>query len=386
MVLRKYDDERHILHMDLDTFFVSVERLKDSKLENKPIIIGGTSGRGVVASCSYETRKYGVRSGMPMRTALAKCPEAIVIRGDHDHYSYYSDVISEIMADSLPIFEKASIDEFYADMTGMDRFFGCFKYARELRQTILRETGLPISLGLSINKLVSKIGCGEAKPNGTINIEHGNEQGFIAPLHVQKLPGVGPKTLPQLVSMGVNRISVLRKIPLIYLEREFGNFGVDLHKKAQAIDQTPVVPYSDRKSISTEHTFQTDTINVKFLKAKLVNMTEQLGFELRDKHCLTGCVTVKIRYTDFKTYTRQKRIAYTNQEKPLIQYAEDIFTELYNRRQLVRLIGVKFSKLVPGSHQMDLFLDNTRNINLDQAVDRMRKRFGSHAILRAVGL
>jgi len=386
MVLRKYDNERHILHMDLDTFFVSVERLKDSKLENKPIIIGGTSGRGVVASCSYETRKYGVRSGMPMRTALAKCPEAIVIRGDHDHYSYYSDVISEIMADSLPIFEKASIDEFYADMSGMDRFFGCFKYAREVRQTILRETGLPISLGLSINKLVSKIGCGEAKPNGTINIEHGNEQGFIAPLHVQKLPGVGPKTLPQLVSMGVNRIAVLRKIPLIYLEREFGNFGVDLHKKAQAIDQTPVVPYSDRKSISTERTFQTDTINVRFLKAKLVNMTEQLAFELRDKHCLTGCITVKIRYTDFKTYTRQKRIAYTNQEKPLIQYAQDIFTELYNRRQLVRLIGIKFSKLVPGSHQMDLFLDNTRNINLDQAVDRMRKRFGSHAILRAVGL
>lgn len=380
------NDERHVLHMDLDTFFVSVERLKDARLKGKPIIIGGTNGRGVVASCSYETRQYGVRSGMPMRTALAKCPEAIVIKGDHDHYSHYSDVISEIMAESLPVFEKASIDEFYADMTGMDRFFGCMQYAHEVRQTILKETGLPISMGLSVNKLVSKMGCGEAKPNGELNIDHGKEKGFIAPLHISKLPGVGSKTLPQLLSMGVKRIALLREIPRVYLEREFGQSGIALHKKAHAIDETPVIPYSERKSVSTERTFQVDTIDVRFLKAKLVNMTEQLAFELREKYQLTGCVTVKIRYTDFKTYTKQKVIPYTNQEKTLIESAEDVFFELYNRRQLVRLIGVKFSKLVPGNHQMDLFLDNLKHINLDLAVDQMRKRFGANAVSRAIGL
>lgn len=386
MILLNSDTNRHILHMDLDTFFVSVERLKDSRLKGKPIITGGTNGRGVVASCSYETRKFGVRSGMPVRTALNKCPEAIVIRGDHEKYSYYSDVISDIIAEHVPVFEKASIDEFYADMTGMDRFFGCLQYAHELRETILKETTLPISMGLSINKLVSKMGCSEAKPNGELNIEKGAEKNFIAPLPIQKLPGVGPRLLPRLSSMGINRIAMLRKIPVLYLEREFGKPGIHLYKKAHAIDQTPVVPYSERKSISTERTFQTDTIDTEYLSSKLVNMVEQLSFKMRREHRLTGCVTVKIRYTDFNTYTRQKLIPYTNQERRLIRCAHEIFEQLYQRRQLVRLIGVRFSKLVPGHHQMDLFLDDSKNINLDLAVDRVRRRFGSKAILRATGL
>ena len=375
---------RHILHMDLDTFFVSVERRKDPRLNKKPVIIGGSSGRGVVASCSYETRQFGVRSGMPMRTALAKCPEAYVVKGDHEQYSYYSDMISELVSERVPVFEKASIDEFYADMTGMDRFFGCYRYAQELREEVLKEIGLPISMGLSINKLVSKVSCGEAKPNGALHIPGQEAKPFLGPLHVQKLPGVGPKLLPQLSSMGVSRINMLRRIPRFYLEQEFGKAGIALHKKAHAVDETPVVPYSERKSLSTERTFQTDTIDADFLQARIVAMVEQLAFQLRQQQRLTGCVTVKIRYTDFKTYTRQQVIPYTNQEQTLIQTAKEFFAELYNRRQLVRLIGVKFSKLVPGSHQMDLFLDDARQLNLDQAMDRVRQRYGHDAVARAV--
>lgn len=386
MTHTQQSEGRHILHMDLDTFFVSVERRKDPRLQSKPVIIGGSSGRGVVASCSYETRQFGVRSGMPMRTALAKCPEAYVVKGDHEQYSQYSDMISELVAERVPVFEKASIDEFYADMTGMDRFFGCYRYAKELRQEVLKEIGLPISMGLSINKLVSKVGCGEAKPNGDLHIPGQQAKPFLGPLHVRKLPGVGPKLLPQLSSMGVSRINMLRRIPQFYLQQEFGQAGMSLYKKAHAIDETPVVPFSERKSLSTERTFHTDTIDIAFLQAKVTGMIEQLAFQLREQQRLTGCVTVKLRYTDFKTYTRQQVIPYTNQERTLIQTAKEVFAQLYNRRQLVRLVGVKFSKLVPGNQQMDLFLDDTRYLNLDQAMDRMRRRFGKKAVARAESL
>jgi DNA polymerase-4 len=197
---------RSVLHLDLDTFFVSVERLKNRQLQRKPIIIGGTGSRGVVASCSYEARAYGVHSAMPMQMARRLCPAAIYIRGDMESYSRYSGLITDIISEKVPLLEKASIDEFYADMSGMDRFFGIFNYAQELKQTILKESGLPISFGLSVNKLISKMATNEGKPAGNVWVDSGREKGFIAPLSIRKIPAIGKVTFQQLSAMGVKKM------------------------------------------------------------------------------------------------------------------------------------------------------------------------------------
>ncbi|MDX2189938.1 MAG: DNA polymerase IV, partial [Bacteroidota bacterium] len=321
-------ESRAILHLDLDTFFVSVERLKNASLIGKPIIIGGSSNRGVVASCSYETRKYGVRSAMPMRQALRLCPNALIIRGDMEGYSKYSNMVTEVINSCAPVVEKSSIDEFYLDLTGMDRFFGCELFSKELKQKITKETGLPISYSLAINKLVSKIGTNEAKPDGALYIPQGTEKPFLAPLSVAKIPMVGTETFLRLSSMGVKTIQTLRQVPVRLLEKEFGKNGVSLAEKANAIDHSPVVPYSEQKSVSTENTFQTDTTDIHFLRECIVSMTEKLAFELRKLKKLTGCVAVKIRYSDFNTYTQQKTIAYTSNDQLLISVAKELFEKL----------------------------------------------------------
>ena len=375
--------DRSILHLDLDAFFVSVECLKNSKLDGKPVIVGGTSVRGVVASCSYEARKFGVRSAMPMKMALRLCPDAIVVKGDMDVYSNMSKEVTEIISTESPLFEKSSIDEFYIDLTGMDRYFGSWKWSRELRQTIIKETGLPISMSLSVNKLVSKVGTGEAKPNNEKLVESGTEKGFLAPLSIRKLPSVGKETHKKLSFMGVKTIQTLSQIPPVLLQREFGKHGLSMWKKANAIDDSPVVPYSERKSISTECTFQVDTIDVKWLKRQLTAMVTKLAFQLRQAQKLTSCITVKIRYTDFNTYPKQRRIAYTASDKTLITYAQELFDQLYQRRQLVRLIGVKFSGLVHGNTQLDLFNDAEEDERLLLAMDSIRNKFGAGSLVKA---
>ncbi len=372
--------------MDLDSFFVSVECLRNTAFLGKPLIIGGLSDRGVVASCSYEARRYGVRSAMPMKMALRLCPDAIVLRGDMETYSQYSKLVTEIVRQDAPVFEKSSIDEFYLDLTGMDRYVGCYQWARELRQKVTRETGLPISFGLSVNKLVSKVGTGEAKPNGTIRIAPGTERDFLAPLSTAKIPSIGKETYKKLSFMGVRTVHTLREIPVKLLEREFGKHGTSLWKKANAIDDSPVVPYDEQKSMSTERTFQTDTTDVKRIKNVLTNMIMALAFDLRKSGKLTSCITVKIRYTDFNTYTMQKRISYTAQDKELIAYAHELFDKLYQRRQLIRLVGVRFSGLVRGCYQISLFDDTAEDISLLQQLDRIRTRFGSKAIGRAASV
>jgi DNA polymerase-4 len=303
--------DRAVLHMDLDSFFVSVECLKNSSLLHKPLIIGGTSSRGVVASCSYEARKYGVHSAMPVKMALRLCPDAIVLRGDMDSYTHYSAMVTDIIAEEAPVYEKSSIDEFYMDLSGMDRYFGCVKWSGELRNKIIKETGLPISAGLSVNKLVSKIGTGEAKPNGSKAIDLGAERDFIAPLAVNKIPGVGKETYKKLCFMGVRQIHTLSNIPVKLLEREFGKHGRQLWDKANAIDHSPVVPYSEQKSMSKESTFSEDTLDIKKIRHILLDMVDKLCFEMRSDQKLCSCITVKIRYADFNTYTRQKKIAFT---------------------------------------------------------------------------
>lgn len=372
--------ERAILHLDLDAFFVSVECLRNDALRGKPVLIGGRSGRGVVASCSYEARRFGIHSAMPMRMALRLCPDAIVVRGDMEAYSRYSNLVGEVIADDVPLYEKASVDEFYADLTGMDQHFGCWRWSQELRDKIMRETGLPISMGLSINKLVSKVGTSESKPNGSLLVDPGTEQAFFDPLPVRRLPSVGKATHRKLSLMGIRNVHTLRQIPARLLVREFGKHGMALSQKAHARDDRPVVPCRDQKSMSTERTFQIDTTNVFFLKQELTRLVSGLAYDLRQKQKLTSCITLKLRYTDFNTYTKQIRIPYTASDRQLIQHAHDLLDRLFQRRQLVRLLGVRFSGLVSGRPQLDLFDDADKDSRLLHAMDQVRKRFGKTSI------
>lgn len=372
-----------IAHLDLDSFFVSVERLHNRELVGKPVLVGGTDSRGVVASCSYEARKFGVHSAMPMRTALQLCPEAIVVKGDSGRYSQLSNDITDILKEEVPLFEKTSIDEFYADLTGMDKFFGCFKLTSEIRERIIKETGLPISFGLSINKTVAKVATGEAKPNNKIEVPRGTEKPFLAPLPVQKIPMVGDKTALLLSRMGVKRIHTLQKMPAEVMERSMGKPGLGIWKKANGIDNSPVIAYHEKKSISLERTFQKDTIDVEKLRTLVVAMAENLAFQLRQGDKLTACVTVKVRYSDFNTYTQQKRIPYTSNDHTLINITKEIFEKLYQRRLLVRLVGVRFSHLVGGGLQINLFEDSEETIRLYQAMDKIRNRYGINAVKRA---
>ena len=378
--------ERSVLHLDMDTFFVSVERLKNSRLEGKPVIIGGMSDRGVVSSCSYEARKYGVNSAMPMKMARSMCPDAIVIRGDMEMYSNYSNIVTGIIAEKAPVYEKSSIDEHYIDLTGMDRFHGCYKWSHELRQNIIKETGLPISIGLSVNKTVSKIAAGEAKPNGEKEVRKEIVLPFLDPLSISKIPMIGQKTYHTLRSMGIATIYTLRNIPIEMLENLMGKNGIEIWKRANGIDSTPVISYSEQKSISTEHTFEKDTTDMARLNQILAGMVEKIAYELRKQEKLTSCVTVKIRYSNFDTHTLQKRIPYTSFDHVLSDVAKELFGRLYQRRMLIRLIGVRFSHLVRGVQQLDMFDDTPEKISLYMSMDSIRKRFGRDAVRRAVSV
>lgn len=374
------------MHMDLDTFFVSVERLLNSGLVGKPVIIGGMSDRGVVSSCSYEARKYGVHSAMPMKMARQLCSEAVVIRGDMDAYSKHSRMVTDIISESAPLYEKASIDEHYLDISGMDRFFGCMQWTRELRQRIITETGLPISCGLSVNKTVSKIGTGEAKPNGEIEIPLMQVMDFLSPLSIRKIPMIGQRTFHLLRSMGIGTIGTLGQIPMEMMESLLGKNGLVIWRKANGIDPTPVEQYSERKSIGSERTFQRDTMDVDGLRDLLTSMVEKLAFQLRKEEKLVSIVTVKIRYSNFDTHSLQKRIPYTSFDHVLMPVARELFDRLYQRRMLIRLVGVRFSGLIRGTQQLNLFEDTSEMVHLYLAVDRMRKRFGSGALQRASGI
>jgi DNA polymerase-4 len=371
---------RSILHLDLDAFFVAVEQLRNDSLRGRPLLIGGNSNRGVVASCSYEARAFGVRSAMPMRQALQLCPDAVVLRGDMEVYSKYSALVREVIDEQAPLYEQASIDEFYLDLTGMDKHIGCWKWSNLLRERIIKETGLPLSLGLSANKTVSKVGTGEAKPNGALLVPDGTEKQFLAPMPVGKIPSVGLETARRLAIMGVRTCEALSGIPPILLERTFGKHGISIWKKANGQDDSPVVPYRERDSMSAERTFQTDTIDMRTLNDQVRRLTAQLAFELRSLGKLTACVTVKLRYADFNTFTRQAKIPYTAQDSLLVQHALNLFDRLYARRQAIRLVGVRFSNLVPGSSQLSLFDDTEREARLLTAMDKIRKRFGKDAI------
>ncbi|MGH1516566.1 DNA polymerase IV [Chryseobacterium sp. JK1] len=376
--------ERAIAHMDLDTFFVSCERLKNSVLEKKPVIIGG-GDRGVVASCSYEAREFGVRSAMPIKMALRLCPEALVIKGDMEYYSNMSHTVTDIIREKVPVLEKASIDEFYLDLSGMDRFFGCYQWTNDIADAVTHNTGLPISFALSTNKTVSKIGTGEAKP-GRLEVKAQHIQPFLNPLSVKKIPMVGPETFQLFSRLGVKTIQTLSEMPVDILQQLVGKNGTVLWKKAHGIDETPVVPYSERKSISTENTFSQDTIDIQNIQSILSGMVEKLCYQLRQEKWLTSTVTVKIRYANFDTETKQCKIPYTSADHTLLRYVLELFKKVYTRRMRIRLIGVRFTGLVHGCHQMDLFEDTEELISLYQTLDKIKNRFGSSSVGRASGI
>lgn len=370
--------------MDMDTFFVSCERLGNSKLDGIPLIIGG-GDRGVVASCSYEARKFGVRSAMPIRMALRLCPDAKIIKGDYELYSNLSHKVTEIIQERVPVMEKASIDEFYLDLSGMDKFYGCYQWTKEIAEAVNKEAGLPISFALSTNKTVSKIGTGESKPVGRLEIKEMEVKSFLNPLSVKKIPMVGDKTFQLLSRIGIRTIHTLSEMPVLVLQQMIGKNGKELWKKANGIDENPVVPYSERKSVSTERTFATDTIDVLELKRILSGMAEKLAFQLRQEKWITSTIMVKIRYANFDTETKQSRVAYTAADHTLSRVALELFDKLYTRRMRIRLIGLRFTDLVHGNHQMNLFEDTEEQMNLYQTMDYLKNRFGTDAVGRASG-
>jgi DNA polymerase-4 len=376
-------DTRSIVHFDLDAFFVHVEYLRNARLRGRPIAVGGHSDRGVIASCSYEARKFGVHSAMPTRLAKRLCPELVIIRGDMDNYSKFSNLVTEIIRSEVPVFEKSSIDEFYVDLTGMDKFFGTTRWVQHLRKKIIKESGLSVSHALASNKLISKVATNECKPNGQLEVKPGNEKTFLAPLPIEKMPMVGNQTAALLRRMGVETISILSQIPVEMMINLLGKNGIELWRKANGIDESPIVPYHEQKSIGTENTFDADTIDLQFLYRELVRMTEKIAFELRCNNKLTGCVNVKIRYSDFQTLTMQSTIPYTSNDHVLLQKVREIFNKLYERRQLLRLIGVRFTNLVEGSYQINLFEDSQEIIGLYRAIDSVKKQFGEKLLFRA---
>ena len=375
----------YIAHFDLDSFFVSVEIINNPALKGKPVLVGGYE-RGVVAACSYEARKYGIHSAMPMKKAMQLCPQAIITSSSRGEYSKYSRWVTDIISSKVPLFEKASIDEFYCDMTGMDKFFGVSKYTKELRELIKKETGLPISCGLSSAKFISKMATNEAKPNGFLEIPHGKEKEFLWPLGIEKINGVGKQTEIQLRNSGINTIEDIAKLSLETMEEKFGKWGESLWNKSQGIGSAVVETDWEQKSMSHENTFEEDKTDVNFMHSEIVRLTEKTAYSLREDEKLTGCVTVKIRYSDFETLSRQETIDYTSLDDQLIAKAKDIFNKAYEKKRPVRLLGVRFSQLIPFTMQMNLFNNSEGKLNLYKTVDDIKDRFGSKLVTKAVTL
>ncbi len=378
--------DRHIAHYDMDQFFVSIERKRNTTLNGKAILIGGSNDRGIVAACSNEAAKFDIHAGMPMRIALRLCKHAMVVRADYEEYSKQSKLIFEIIKDSVPLVEKSNLDEFYVDLTGMDKFFGCMKFTNELKAKVQKHSGLASSSGLASNKMVSKVAALQIKPYGQLEIPFGNEKNFLAPLSVVKIPGVGKETAFKLIKMGVETIKVLSEIPPEMLCDVVGKSGNELWRRANGIDESPVIPYVEQKYISMEHTFQEDTISMQVLHGELVRVTEALAFKLRKQNKVTGCIAVKLRYSDHDTHDIKMSIAYCNTDHGLIKVVKELFTKLYTRRMLVRMIGIRFMNLIPGSYQIDLFSDSQEMIKLYESIDHIKKRFGEKLVGKASSL
>ncbi|HLO81674.1 MAG TPA: DNA polymerase IV, partial [Chitinophagaceae bacterium] len=375
-----------IAHFDLDAFFVAVECINDPSLKGKPIIVGGSRERGVVTAASYETRKFGVHSAMPMSKALQLCPQAIVVKGSRGEYSRYSRWVTNIIAQKAPLFEKASIDEFYIDLSGMEKYHKPYEWTIALREEIINETGLNISFGLGANKMIAKIATDEAKPNGYLIIPPGHEAEFLAPLRVNKIPGVGEQTYRTLLEMGIEYIRDIAATPPALLENRLGKYGLELLQKAKGIHHGEVIQYHEAKSVSTENTFEENTSDMDFLMSELVRMTEKVAFELREDDKTAGVIAVKIRYPDFETTSRQTTIPYTFYDDELIPVAKELFHKLYRPGEKVRLMGVRLSELTNEAIQTNLFSDKAKKAELYKAIDSLKNKFGKGSVRKGGGM
>jgi len=374
-----------IAHFDLDSFFVSVEYIRDPTLKGKAVIVGGHNERGIVTTCSYEARKFGVHSAMPMKTAMRLCPHAIVVKGTYGEYSKYSRWVTQIISSKAPLFEKASIDEFYIDLSGMEKFFNPLQWTIDLRALITKETGLPISFGIARNKMVAKMATNEAKPNGFLQVPDGKEKEFLSALEINKIPGVGEQTTHVLQHHGFKFISDIYNTTPEKMEKILGKWGFDLWNRAQGTHHSTITPYHESKSISTENTFEENITDVNKLMSEIVRMTEKIAFELRKEEKVTGCITIKLRYPDFETSSRQTSIAYTAADDEIIPVAKSLFHKLYKKGKPVRLLGVRLSDLTNDAVQTNLFQNVERKNVLYKAIDDVKNRFGTGSVTRAAG-
>lgn len=377
--------DRTILHLDLDCFFVSVERLKDPSLFGKPVIIGGTTDRGVVTSCSYEARKFGVHSAQQAYKARRLCPKGVFLRGSMEDYSYHSRLVTDIIKEEAPLFEKSSIDEFYIDLTGMDRFFGSYKWASMLKERITRETGLPISFGLSNSKMMAKIATGFGKPDGKYMIPKGSEKAFIAPMKVGKIPFIGESACNALAELNIHTVDDLANSDPQRLERRFGKLGTVMWNKANAIDHSAIVPFHDAKSVSVERTFHENKTDTVYLKNLIGAMVEKLAFELREDAKMSSCVAVKIRSANFTTESKQIAIEPSASDHVFMKHAHELFDQLYQKGREVRLLGVRLSQFIRGHQQIDMFEDTSATVDLYRALDNIKRRHGHDKVARANG-
>lgn len=374
-----------IAHFDLDSFFVSVEILKNPSLKGKPVIVGGDRERGIVTTCTYEARKFGVHSAMPMKTAMRLCPQAIVLPGHYEDYTKYSHWVTDIIASRAPLFEKASVDEFYIDLQGMETFLNPLQWTIELRKQIMNETGLPISFGIGKNKLIAKMTTNEAKPNGYLQVPLGKEKAFLAPLEIDKIPGVGEYASRILHYHKIRLIGDLHKTTAENLQNLLGKSGFDLWHKAQGTHISIVEPYRESKSISKENTFSEDVTDVSFLMAEIVRMVEKICFELRKEEKFAGCVSIKLRYHNFETTSCQSTIPPTCADDEIIPVAHALFQKLYKKRTPVRLLGVRLSNFTSKVVQTNLFNNTEKKSALYKTLDEVKNRFGKDSVNRAGG-
>ena len=376
---------RTIFHLDLDTFFVSVERILDPSLIGKPVIVGANPeyGRGVVAACSYEAREYGLHSAMPIKQAYQLCPHGVYISGSHGEYSQYSKGVKGILEKYAPLIEQASVDEFYMDFTGTTHLYGSmYMLGVKLQKEILEKLQLPCSIGIGGNKTVAKICSDYAKPRGVTYIVPGMEKDFLSPLPIETIPGVGKKTLPELHMKGIYKIGDVSKLSEDYLIAAFGKHGSSLWKKANGGGSEYLNPPTARKSVSKERTYGKDENNIKEIERTLFKLTGQVCQILRDKNWQAATISIKLRYSDFETITRAKTIKPTDDDKTIFDTAVKLFRNNYKRRVSVRLIGIHLTNFNEFCEQEFLFEDEEiKRKKMFRAITKMRDKYG-YAVLQ----
>jgi len=376
---------RTIFHLDLDAFFVSVERILDPSLKGKPVIVGGDPkyGRGVVAACSYEARQYGLHSAMPIRTAYRLCPHGIYMHGNHNEYCRFSDAVENILVKYAPLVEQASIDEFYLDMTGCQKIYGSmFSFASFIQNEIWTKLSLPCSIGIGSNKTIAKIASDCMKPTGITYVLPGMEKHFLNPMPVETIPGVGTVTLKDLNSKGIYKIGDITALPQEYFAAAYGKYGIDLWRKANGEGTEYLTIRREQKSISKETTFGEDVTSHEVIKNTLFELSGKICQTMRNHGRIASTINVKLRYSDFQTLTRSRTIKPTDDDKIVFDIAWQLLSKAHTRRVAVRLVGVGLTNFSKYSEQEFLFeTEEIKRKKMFRAITKIRDRFGYDAIM-----